>query len=441
MPPRRRKLRVVLPALAAGALVAAVIWALVGGDALPPRVIVMATGPEGGSYAAYAARYREVLAREGLEVRLRPTVGDGENLALLHDRRSGVSVAMLQSGMTTPEATPELCSLGAIFVQPLWLFRRGDDDERLFAGFAGKRVSLGPEGSGTRVVATRLLRLAGALLPEASALAPDRAAAELQAGRLDAMALVAGWESPLVRRLLADPAVGLVSVPRAEAFVALEPTLEKRVLPMGVGDLAHNRPPRDVTMLTTKASLVVRCDLNPAVQSLLLETASEIHGGPAIFQRPGQFPAAEGIDLPLGDEARRFYRSGRPFLQRYLPYWVAVLVERLLLVFLPLFAIVLPALRAVPELYRQLVQWRVVMIYGELKLIEAALEDRPPGAEVRDLLERLAALEERAGHLRVPLFFSPLLYTLKQHIRLVRTQISTESARRAAADAVDARAP
>jgi hypothetical protein len=270
---------------------------------------------------------------------------------------------------------------------------------------------------------------------EPSALSPDRAAAELQAGRLDGMALVAGWESPLVRKLLADPAIGLAGLARADALVTLAPSFEKHVVPTGVGDLARNRPPRDVAVLSTKASLVIRSDLSPAVQSLLLQAATEIHGGPGIFRRPGQFPAAEAIDLPLSDEARQFYRSGRPFLQRYMPYWLAVLSERLLLLLVPLFAIALPLLRIVPWLYRQIVQLRVVLLYGELKLIETALEERRPGADVRDLLGRLAALEDRAAHAHVPLFFSPLLYTLKQHIRLVRSRIAVDSSRSAAVDA------
>ena len=434
---RRRQFRVVLlaligTALVGSALVGAVFWVI---KALPPRTIVMATGPTGGSYAAYGARYREILAREGLEVRLQPTVGDGENLALLRDRDSGVSVAILQAGMATAEETPELSALGTISIQALWLFRRGDDDAK---PFGGPRVSFGPEGSGTRIVATRVLSLAGAMPGDPSALSPDRAAAELQAGRLDGMALVAGWESPLVRKLLADPAIGLASLARADALVTLAPSFEKHVVPAGVGDLARNRPPRDVTVLTTKASLVIRSDLNPAVQSLLLQAATEIHGGPGLFRRPGQFPAAEAIDLPLSDQARQFYRSGRPFLQRYMPYWLAVLSERLLLLLVPLFAIALLLLRIVPWLYRQIIQLRVVLLYGELKLIETAVEERRPGADVRDLLGRLAALEDRAAHAHVPLFFSPLLYTLKQHIRLVRSRIAVDSSRGVA---VDARAP
>jgi hypothetical protein len=237
------------------------------------------------------------------------------------------------------------------------------------------------------------------------------------------MVLVSGWESPLVRRLLFDPGVDLVSVVRADAVVALDPALEKLVLPMGVADLARNRPPQDVQLVATKASLIVRADLNPAVQNLLLDAASEIHGRPGIFEKAGQFPMAVGVDVPLGDEARQFYKSGRPLFQRYLPYWMAVMAKRLLLVLVPLLGILVPLVRAAPELYRQLLLRRMMAFYGELKLIETELEARPPGVDTGDLARRTADLELRASHVRVPLFYSPIIYTLKQHIQLVQSRL------------------
>jgi len=417
-----RRIYVVVLALLGAGLVVGVAWA--SRHALPPRVIVMATGPEGGSYGAYGARYREVLARRGLEVRLRPTAGDVENLALLRDPASEVSVTFLEAGTTSAQQSPELASLGTLFIQAVWLFRRGEQQQGEV--FGGPRVSIGSEGSGTRATMTKLLRLLGSETSRSYdllALPSNRAADELQAGRIDGMALVADWESPLVRRLVADPAVGLLSFARADAFVALEPSLEKLVLPMGVGDMARNRPPRDVTLLATRTSLVIREDLHAAVQYLLLEAAAEIHGGPGIFQKPGQFPAAEGVDVPLSDEARRFYRSGRPFLHRYLPYWMAVVAERLLIVLVPLLGIVAPLLRGGPQIYDGILRRRIVRLYGELKLIEAELEARPKGTDTADLLQRTARLEFRAGQLRAPLRFAPLFYTLKQHIRLVSTRL------------------
>jgi TRAP-type uncharacterized transport system substrate-binding protein len=402
-------------------------WVVVRGAPLPPRSVVMATGPGGGAYAALGERYREALARRGLAVVLRTTQGDGENRTLLDDPRSGVAVAFLQSGTTTADASPDLASLGAVFQQPLWVFRRGPAAAGTLAlqGLSSKRLAAGGESSGTRAVVLRLLALSGVeagsvrLLP----LSPADGADALLRGEIDAAAMVASWDSPAVRRLLGSPQVGLDGFPRADAYVALDPSLQKLVLPAGVGDMARGLPPADVPMLALTVSLVVREDLHPAVQYMLLEAATEIHGGPGIFQRPGQFPAAESVDLPLADDARHFYRSGRPFLQRYLPYWAAVMAERLLLVLLPILGLLLPLVRIVPSLYDRIMQRRIIRLYGELKVLEAELGSRDPADSTRDLADRLGALEVRARHLRVPLRYSQMLYTLKQHVEMVRGRL------------------
>jgi HAMP domain-containing protein len=257
-----------------------------------------------------------------------------------------------------------------------------------------------------------------------------RPADALDRGEIDAVALVSSWESPVVRRLVAAPGVSLDGFPRADAYVALDPSLEKVVLPQGVGDLARNRPPRDVPLLALKVSLVVPRDVNPAIQYLLLDAASDIHGGPGVFHRAGQFPAAEGLDLPLGSDARHFFKSGRPFLQRYLPYWVAVLVERLLLVLLPILGLMVPIVRLVPLVYNELMEKRITRLYGELKILETELEAREPDAERADLTARLDELEARANQLRVPAKFSLMRYTLKQHIELVRGHLGDRPASR-----------
>ena len=177
---------------------------------------------------------------------------------------------------------------------------------------AGLRIAVGAGGEGTRALALKLLALAG-VAPDTLNLVPfgpARGADELMGGRLDADAVAAPADAPAVRRLVAEPDVDPASFRRADAFVALNPFLEKTVLPAGVGNMAKNRPPKDVTLIETKTSLVVRRDSHAALQYLLLEAASEIHGGPGIFHKAGTFPAAEAIDLALSENARQYYRSG-----------------------------------------------------------------------------------------------------------------------------------
>ena len=394
---------------------------------LPPRTVTMATGPAGGAYQELGLRYRDILARSGVRLRLVNTTGGLDNLARLRDRRSGVQAGFIQGGTTTKEESPNVESLGTMFFEPLWLFYRkgiGDGMER----FRGRRISIGPEGSGGRALAIEIMKrtkvdaVVGELLP----FSPQEAADKLIAGEIDMAFVVSGWDSPVVRQLMATDGIDVANVPRPDAFIALYPFLSKVVLPSGVADLAANRPPSDVILLAAKASLAVRDDLHPAIQYLLLNAAVEIHSPPGIFQKAGQFPAAEAVDLPLSEEAQRFYKSGRPVLQAYLPFWMAALVERFLVVFLPALVLLYPAFRLVPQGYDWLMQSRIRRLYDEMKSIERELAagQEPPAA----LKGKLDGLTQKASELQLPVKYASMQYTLRMHLDLVRDRISARAA-------------
>jgi hypothetical protein len=213
--------------------------------------------------------------------------------------------------------------------------------------------------------------------------------------------------------------------PRADAYTALYPYLTKLTVPAGVGNMAANRPSTDVAVLAVKASLIVRDDMDPALQHLLLDAATRIHGGADIFAKASQFPAPEAGDVPMSEDAREFYKSGRPFLQRYLPFRFAQLAGRLLVVLIPLVGIVYPLVRFAPALYGWSMRRRVFRLYGELKRIEAALDTHADPAE---LLRRLDRLEERADHLQIPLAFAQILYQMRSHIGLARARLQSRPA-------------
>lgn len=394
---------------------------------LPPRTVTMATGPAGGAYHELGLRYRDILARSGVRLRLVNTTGGLDNLARLRDRRSGVHAAFIQGGTTTKEELPNVESLGTVFFEPLWLFYRsgiGDGIER----YRGRRISIGPEGSGGRALALEILKRTkvDAVVGELLGFPPQDAADKLIAGGIDIAFLVSGWDSPVVRRLMAADGIEVASVPRPDAFIALYPFLNKVVLPSGVADLAANRPPADVVLLAAKASLAARDDLHPAIQYLLLNAAVEIHSPPGIFQKAGQFPAAEAVDLPLSEEAQRFYKSGRPVLQAYLPFWLAALVERFLVVFVPALVLLYPALRLVPQGYDWLMQSKIRRLYDEMKSIERDLAAgrEPPGV----LNAKLDRLYHSASELQLPVKYASMQYTLRMHLDLVRDRISARAA-------------
>lgn len=403
--------------------VVVVLLAIIG--PAPPRTITMLTGPEGSAQQAFGQQYRTLLTAHGVELRLVASEGSVDNLRRLNDPASGASVGFVQAGLTSAADSPDLLALGTMFYEPVWVLYRGELPRSAANLFKGKRVSIGPEGSGTRKLSLDLIAALGIDAAGIDLRGPrDRdAATALLDGELDAAIIVAPWESTIVRELLAAERINAVPFPRADAHVALRPFLNKLVVPEGVADLARNKPPQDLSLVAPKTSLVVRKDLHPALQYLLLDAAFRIHSTQGIFQKAGQFPSAEPMDLPLSDEARQYYLTGPPFLQRYLPFWLAILVGRLLVILIPVIGVIFPLIRLLPVVYGWVVRRRVFRLYGELKFLEAEMEARSAGVEVKDLLDRLDRLEDRANHLRVPTAFAHFLYTLRVHIGLVRGRL------------------
>jgi TRAP transporter TAXI family solute receptor len=404
------------------ALIATIAWL----GPLPPKVVAFSTGAAGSDFELYARQYQTILKRAGVQLRLLPSAGSLENLRRLNDPHAGVAVAFAQGGLTSEAQSPELESLGTMFYQPFWLFVRREITAVRPEDLLGKRIAVGPEGSGTQILAKKFLKLNGIdesrlqLVPLPAAEAGEA----LLRGELDAAAMVTSCDTPIVRRLLASPDVNVVGAARADAYVALEPDLTKLVLPTGVGDLARNRPPNDVNLVATQASLIVRKDLHPAVRYLLLEAAAEIHSPAGLFRKAGQYPAPEPVDLPIARDARQFYKSGPPFLQRYLPYGLAILATRLLVLLIPVIGVAYPLFRTAPAIYGWSMRRRIFRLYGELKFIEVELEARG-GRPAGDLAAQLQRLEERANHLQVPFAFAHFLYQLRNHIALVRARVHT----------------
>jgi TRAP-type uncharacterized transport system substrate-binding protein len=426
MPSWRRALLVIVMLAAVGGA----LWALLSAlRPLPERTLTMAAGPDGSAYRAYAERYRDLLAGQGVTVRLVPTAGTLEDLAKLRDAASGVSAAFVQAGATTLQQSPGLVSLGTMFYEPLWIFCRCDARGLALQDLAGRHVSIGPVGSATRELALRLMQLNGVDRSEVrfEEYPPEQAAAELESGTIDTAIIDTAWDSPAVRRLLADPTIGMQGIPRADAYIALLPYLDKVVLPMGVASLAENRPSHDVIMLAAKASLIVREDLHPALQYLLIDAAMKIHGGPGVFNRAGTFPAPEMMDFPLSDEANHNYRSGPSFLRRHLPFWLAELVQRLLLLAIPLVGLIYPVSRFAPVIWRWGIDRRLRRMYRELLRLERELRETPPGPAREEIHQRLDALESSALAIRLPESFSAEGYELKHNIRYVQQRYRTDA--------------
>jgi hypothetical protein len=247
------------------------------------------------------------------------------------------------------------------------------------------------------------------------------------ANRIDAAFVVGPTESAAVWMLLHTPGLKLMSLAQAEAYTRRYTYLSRLVLPRGAIDMATDHPPRDVQLLAATATLAVREDTHPALIDLLMQALSEVHGGPGTFQKPGEFPRAtdanSGTDFPLSPEAARYYKSGRPLLQRYLPFWAATLVDRMVVMLIPLIAVLIPVLKIAPGMYNWRIKARIYRRYGELKFIEAEVEADPSRQSREDWLKRIDAIERDVNRLPMPLAFSDMLYTLRSHIDLVRQAV------------------
>lgn len=391
----------------------------------PPRRIVLATGRTDGAYHQYGLRYQAELAREGVTVVLRPTSGAVENVRLLLDPAAGVDIAFVQGGVGAATPNADLVSLGSLYFEPLWVIARGLRDADDLQGLRGRRVAVGPEGSGTRALVDLLLRANGVSSPPATLLPITGldAARALRGGEIDAAVFVASPESATIREAVTIPDVSLLGFSRADAYTRLFPFLSRLTLPEGALSLERDVPRREVALLSPTASLVVRPDFHPALITLFLVSASKIHSGAGVFERPRQFPSPDFTDFPVSDEALRFYRNGPPFLARYLPFWAAALVDRLKIMLLPLAVLLFPLLKIVPPTFRWRTRRKIYRWYDQVQAADVALCTPQPVEELDRLIARLDHVEHQVRQLPIPTAHAESHFHLRLHIDLVRAKI------------------
>ena len=388
--------------------------------------MVIATGVKGSSFEYYGKRYREIFARYNVELELRSTAGALENLIELRKRDSGVQIAFVTGGLSNGKRAPGLLSLGTIYNQPFWIFYSSSESLDRLSQLKGKRIAVGPPGSGTRYAALKILGKAGVNSETANMLTYGGSAAvkALNNGFVDIVWMVGAPTARAIQSLLRNPNVRLMNFPMAEAYTRIFPELARLVLPEGVLDIEQNIPPDDVQLIGATTKVLVRSDLHPEIVQLLLQTMVEVHGGVGIFQHSGEFPKATDVEFPVANAAVEYYKNGPSFMQRHLPLWLSVHAQRTIAVLVAAIAIGFPLFRILPLIYNWLARRRLVYWYGQLKALEASFDATP---DVENLTEKEAAverIEEAVSHIRIPLTFSDQLYNLRGHIDIVRRKIT-----------------
>jgi TRAP transporter TAXI family solute receptor len=421
------------------------VWAVTGGVCLlalagtyflfvekpPPRHVVIATGKPEGAYYKFAQQYADLLKKDGFTLEVRATQGSGENLQLLTDDNSGVGAAILQSDILDAKAAEKLVALGSLYREPLWIFYRADKPLQLVSQLAGKRLAVGPPGSGTRVTALTVLQANGiaiasdakgqkAVLLDSTG---DAAAKALKQGELDAAFFAASVKAEYVRDLLEAPGVRLLSFTQHEAYQRLYRSFGEVKVPAGLIDLGKNVPAQDTYLIGPSAVLVVRKDFHPELVWLLLGAATRVHGEGTELSRPGEFPSASATNLPLQEDARAYYKSGPPMLQRVLPFWLASQVDRLKVMLIPLIMLLMPLLRMTPPLVRWRTRHKIYRWYGLLRDIDAKVNAGASAAELRHELAQLRAIEDQAAAVEVPLSYMGEFHEMRFHLSVVRNKI------------------
>lgn len=396
----------------------------------PPRHIVIATGQPEGTYYHYGQQYREILARDGIDLKVRRTAGAVENLRLLEAGK--VDIAFLQGGIGTLAQSDTLISLGSLYYEPVWMFYRADLPAERLVDLKGLRIDIGAEGSGAQVMAKQVLDRMGVTPADAmlSSFGGEHAADILQDGRLDLAFMIYGYQAPVVQRLLRSDTVRVWSARRAEAFSRHYRHMTIVKLPAGFVDFAKNIPPQDVTLLATTTQLSASSDLHPALIDVLLLAAQEIHGAGGVFEDPGDFPALKQLDFKVSKETRRFYRSGPTFLRRYMPFWLATFVDRMKIMLIPLVTLLLPSVKVMPSLYRWRVRSRIYRWYRELEELDPVMQKEEILVHLKENIERLNDIEKQVSQISIPLGYREQLYHLRLHIDLLRKKLMKASSKK-----------
>lgn len=406
-------------------------------DPTPPSRVTISTGQENSAYEEFAKKYAAALAKYHIQAVLQPSLGSQENLHRLiasTGQRAGdptrTDIAFVQSGSTDEvEAVRDgLVSLGSLFTEPVWLFYRDKLEINQLTQLKGLKINVGPEGSGVPKLFKTLLSVNGITPADLTLvdLQNTPATAALLDGSIDGMVFSSAPDALLIQMLLQTPGIKLFDFTQAEAYTRRFPFLTHVVLPRGIVDLGRDLPPKDYQLIAPTATLVARSSLHPALIDMFVQNASVIHGGAGWFRKQGEFPTASYTEIPVARDAEKFYKTGPPFLQHYMPFWLANFFERMWVVIVAVGALLLPLSRIVPPLYVWKVRSRVYRWYGELRTVEQAVEDVPPAQrdQVYSLqLQRLNAIEERVNQISIPLSFATELYGLRSHINFVRNRV------------------
>jgi TRAP transporter TAXI family solute receptor len=420
--------------LLAAFICAAAFWfALSYVKPAPPKSFVISAASKGSPYYDLAIRFKEQIEKKGVHVEVRESQGSFDNLKALKDENSDVQAGIVQGGLTNGIDAPHLFSMGRLLTEPVWIFYRGEEPIDHITQLKGKRILVGPEGSGTSFLARKLLEANGITAQNSTLVSMELPAYidAIKGNDADAGFLVLGPEARTVQALLRVPNVKLMTMAQADALIQRYPYLSPVTLRQGVVDFAADIPPRDTALVATRAMLLVRDDLHPALVTVLAQAVLAVQSQPTL-KSTGESKLftlstdalQDDPEFPMAEDARRVYKSGPTFFQRYFPFWLATLLDRALILILPVIGIIFPLIRFVPMTYNWRMRRRILYWYRELKNLEHDLPETATPEIIAAKEEELDRIEKAVMRISVPIQFAADLYNLRDHVEFVHRRIA-----------------
>jgi TRAP transporter TAXI family solute receptor len=398
----------------------------------PPKRVTLATGIAGGAYVNFGHDLADLVEHaHGPRVTVRATEGSAENLRLL--ARGDGDVAFVQSGTVSALAgtvdTSRLRAIARVYAEPLWVFYRGSAelvqlrDLRSIPGEPVRRIAVGPDGSGTSIIAFELLRDSG-ITPENATFARQStrdAILAFEQREVDVLFLIASPSAESIQRLLHLPEVRLMSFANHRAYERRFPYLEAIELDQGLLSLADNIPDRPITLLAPSATLLTREDVHPRVVELFTKAATARFSAGSLLDPAGAFPDAERLEVPQHAAARRFMADGESWVSRHFPFWLLRLLARLKLVLIPVVTVLVPSVRFLPLLFRLRVQRVLKHKYEALAAVEDAMRRARTIPELQLQIDANDRLRDEVAELTMdmPERAHTAVYDFRLHANLV----------------------
>lgn len=409
--------------------ISAVFWFF---HSAPPDTIIITAGDEGSRFQSIAEKYAKILARNGVKLKILRSAGSLENLERLENKSFPVDVGFVQTGVAKGKNIDKLVSLGSISYEPLFIFYRSNERFDILSQFSGKKLAIGEKGTGTQTLALQLLSMNG-IKPGGSTtlleLDDETAETALLKGEIDAAFMMSdSAASKTMRTLREDRHVHIFDFSQADAYTRRLGYLNKLVLPKGSLDLGKNIPGHDINLISPTVELIARADLHPALSDLLLEAATEVHGRAGLIQRRGEFPAPLEHEYRISSDAGRYYKSGKSFLYRYMPFWLASLLNRILVVFIPMLLVLIPGMKSIPAIFRWQMRLRIFRWYRALMVLEKNMGLSTETGRDEELLRQLEQIENAVNKMKVPVSFAEQFYVLRGHIDFVRSRLMNNKA-------------